>query len=245
MKGRYITGTSGWSYDHWQEIFYPQGLNAAKRLEYYASRFDSVEINNTFYRLPSEETFIKWRETVTDDFLFSVKASRYITHMKKLKNCEPSIAGFLEKSGLLGHKLGPILFQLPPGWHFNGERLSTFLSLLDPRFKYAFEFRDMSWFNDEAYRLLEKHGAALCLYHMPGFETPQILTAPFAYLRFHGTNYLYCGSYPEEEICRWAEIIKKFSNKGIDIYTYFNNDAEANAVKDALRLKKALNEERG
>jgi len=160
--------------------------------------------------------------------------------MKKLKDTEAATAGFIERAKLLHHHLGPILFQLPPRWGYNGERLGSFLSTLDPALRVAFEFRNMSWFNDEAYSILKNHGAALCLYQMPGFETPKIVTAPFVYIRFHGTGNLYSGSYGDEEIHRWGEIMRDFSNKGFDIYSYFNNDAEGNAVKDAGRLEKVL-----
>lgn len=240
MKGHYMIGTSGWSYNHWQGLFYPEGLKDGERLAYYAQQFKTVEVNNTFYQLPGEDNFLKWKETVPEDFIFSLKASRYISHMKKLKGCEEATGNFLKRSKLLKNKLGPILFQLPPRWSYNGERLSSFLSTLEPDLRYTFEFRDVSWFNDETYVILENYGAALCLYHMPGLETPQIVTAPFVYMRFHGTNQLYSGSYPEKEIHRWGEIIKGFSNKGIDIYAYFNNDERGNAIKDAVRLTEVL-----
>lgn len=244
MKGRCIIGTSGWSYDHWQGIFYPENLKSADRLRYYASQFESVEINNSFYRLPSEEAFIKWKETVPENFIFSIKGSRYITHMKKLKNSEAATATFIDRAKLLGHHLGPILFQLPPYWHYNGDRFHTFLSALDPALRFAFEFRDSSWFTEEAYGLLEKHGAALCLYHMPGFETPKIVTTSFTYIRFHGMDNLYAGAYPDKEILRWGGIISGYRDKGIDIYAYFNNDAAGNAVTDARRLGEVLNVKR-
>jgi len=138
MKGRCIIGTSGWSYDHWQGVFYPHQLRATHRLSHYASHFDSVEINNTFYRLPTEETFLKWKGSVGKNFLFAIKVSRYITHMKKLKNAEIAINNFLERAKSLGQHLGPILFQLPPRWRYNGERLSSFVSLLDPSLKFVY-----------------------------------------------------------------------------------------------------------
>lgn len=236
MGGQFIIGTSGWSYNHWQGIFYPDQIKPSERLAYYASQFNSVEINCTFYRLPSEETFIKWRETVPHNFLFSIKASRYITHMKKLKNIEEAITNLMDKLKLLGKNLGPILFQFPPGWHYNGKRLNSFLSTFDPALKYTIEFRDSSWFNEEAYSILEKHGVALCLYHMPDFETPEIVTAPFVYIRFHGTKNLYVGSYSNNDLNHRVEAMKRLLYKGIDIYAYFNNDAAGNAINNARRL---------
>ena len=169
-------GTSGWHYEHWRGPFYPDDLRAPRFLAYYADRFRTVEINNSFYRLPSERALTTWRETAPPGFIFAVKASRFITHLKKLKDPEGSLAPFLERIVFLGEKLGPILFQLPPRWHFDGARLAGFLAALPAGRRFALEFRDRSWINDRALELLAAHGAAFCIYELDGFLSPREMT---------------------------------------------------------------------
>ena len=235
-KGRIRIGTSGWSYDHWVGPFYPQDLAGDKRLAYYAEHFASVEINNSFYNLPSEKTLRAWRETVGREFVFSVKASRYITHMKKLKDPEQSVTTFLERIDALEDRLGPILFQLPPHWGFNPERLKGFLDALPDRFRYSFELRDHSWHNEEAYALLASHDAAFCIYDLDGFLSPKQVTTDFAYVRLHGPDGKYQGDYDASTLSGWAGAFSTWARQGTDVYCYFDNDDSGYAALNAARL---------
>ncbi len=233
-------GTSGWVYPHWKGVFYPPNLPAREWLNFYSRHFSTVELNNSFYRLPSEESFRNWGQVTPPDFLFSVKASRFITHIKKLKVTSRPVEVFLGRARLLGPKLGPILFQLPPGWACNLERLEAFLELLPGDLTYTFEFRDESWFNPEVYSLLEKKGIALCLISLPGFQCPVRVTAPFVYIRMHGSGAVYGGLYGPEELSYWARLAKNFLREGLDLYVYFNNDAFGFAVRNAAEFAEML-----
>jgi uncharacterized protein YecE (DUF72 family) len=168
MSQRIHIGTSGWQYKHWKKSFYPEGIAASEMLSYYAGRFSTVEINKTFYQLPTEKTLNKWQDTVPENFLFTVKASRYITHMKKMKDQQKPVSAFLDRVSLLGRRLGPILFQLPPNWKCNPERLVGFLRQLPEKYRYVFEFRDPSWFIREIYEMLQDKGASFCIYELAG-----------------------------------------------------------------------------
>jgi uncharacterized protein YecE (DUF72 family) len=233
-------GTSGWSYDHWKGPFYPADLANRNMLGYYAQHLRSVEINNSFYRLPERATFEHWRDAVPDGFLFSTKASRYITHMKKLKDPKTSVRQFFMRVGALGRALGPILFQLPPRWSFNERRLADFLDHLPAKYLYAFEFRDLTWLNDCAFSLLRQRSAALCIYDLAGFQSPLEITADFCYLRLHGPNTAYGGSYEIRALARWARRISTWSRSGHAVYCYFDNDERGYAVDNALRLQAML-----
>jgi uncharacterized protein YecE (DUF72 family) len=178
-------GTSGWHYDHWVGPFYPERLAKKKFLEYYAGRFKTVEINNSFYRLPLERTFENWRDQVPAGFVFSVKASRFITHMKKLKDPEQTVEEFFQRIRGLGNKLGPIPFQLPPRWRFDSDRLEGFLKALPLEHKHAFEFRDQSWLNADVFDMLSQRGMALCAYDFGEISAPKKVTAGFIYVRLH------------------------------------------------------------
>lgn len=240
MGGQVRIGTSGWSYDHWAGSFYPEGLPPRDRLTYYADRFRTVEIDSTFYRRPSEESIARWRDTVPTDFMFSVKASRYITHLKKLRDPAQTLPSFVERVELLGERLGPVLFQLPPRWRSNPDRLGVFLGALDPRHRYAFEFRDPTWFEAPVLRLLERHGAAFCVYDLGGRQAPRTVTADFAYVRLHGPSAAYRGSYDSTALAGWAEVLRAWSAEGLDAYCYFDNDDRAHAPQDASRLRSLL-----
>jgi uncharacterized protein YecE (DUF72 family) len=231
-------GTSGWNYKHWRGRFYPERLPQAEMLAFYARHFDTVEINNTFYHLPKLRTFSAWRETAPKDFLFAVKASRFITHMKKLKAPKTSSKKLLTRVQRLEGTLGPILFQLPPSWHRDEDRLARFLESLPERHRYAFEFRDPGWLKQEIYNLLKDHNVALCIHDFRGDKTPKEITADFTYIRMHGPRKAaYSGSYPPRVLQKWAQQIKEWQRSLKDIYVYFNNDAEGNAVKDAFKLR--------
>ena len=206
---------------------------------FYARHFDTVEINNSFYRLPTAKTFDNWRESSPRRFCFAVKASRFITHMKKLKDPERSSEKFLLVADRLEEKLGPILFQLPPRWKLNVERLREFLETLPHEHKYVFEFREASWFVPEVFELLRKYNVAHCIHDFADMKVPHELTARFTYIRFHGpTSAKYAGWYSTSELKDWAKRIKKW--RVSEVYVYFNNDPEGAAVKNALELKKLL-----
>jgi uncharacterized protein YecE (DUF72 family) len=235
-------GTSGWHYKHWlDDVFYPSGTKPAQMFEFYARHFDTVEINNSFYHLPSATTFDNWRDSSPPNFLFAVKASRFITHMKKLKDPKPSSEKFFAVADRLGKKLGPILFQLPPRWKVNVERFAAFLESLPKRHKYVFEFRDETWFVPEVYALMRRHKAAFCIHDFSDMKVPQEITAPFTYIRFHGpTTAKYFGSYSTSQLQMWAERIADWSREISAAYIYFNNDPGGEAVKNAIELKRLV-----
>ncbi len=236
-------GTSGWSYDHWTGPFYPSDLPSEQRLPEYARHLNSTEINNSFYHLPSIDTLRAWRESVPDDFCFAVKASRYITHMKKLKDPSQGLEGLLERVQVLGAKRGPLLFQLPPNWRFNPERLEQFLNALEGAGRCAFEFRDHSWINDEALALLEHANAAFCIYDLAGYQTPRHLTADFVYLRLHGPQEAYRGSYDDQTLTEWAQALRAWNARGLDTYCWFDNDEAGYAPRNAQTLAEQLEPE--
>ena len=209
---------------------------------YYTRHFNTVEINNTFYQLPAEKTVDLWRETAPEGFCFAVKASRFITHMKKLKQPETSTERFFSVlADRLGTKLGPILFQLPPGWSVNVDRLAQFLESLPLDHKYVFEFRDRSWLTSEVFELLHKHNVALCIHDLSDQRTPFTITSDFTYIRFHGPGHAkYTGSYSHDELQSWANRIEGWRANLTAVFVYFNNDVGGWAVKNAIELKGLL-----
>jgi uncharacterized protein YecE (DUF72 family) len=237
-------GTSGFHYKHWRGPFYPEKLPARKWLDYYTQHFDTVELNNTFYRLPLETGLANWRDSTPENFHFAVKGSRFITHMKKLSDPENAISKFFERVDLLDRKLGPVVFQLPPWWEVNEERLEAFLEALPPRRDYAFELRNPTWQNDRVYRILRRHNAAFCIYEIAGFHTALEITADWTYVRLHGPGGAYQGSYPGETLERWAARIREWQQSLRAIYVYFDNDQAAYAVENALALKRLVNGDR-
>ena len=240
MKQGIHIGTSGWSYQHWKGPFYPSDLHDDQMLAYYVQHFNNVEINTSFYHLPREETLLHWQQSTPADFLFSAKASRYITHMKKLKDPEDSVSTFIERISRLGNKLGPILFQLPPNWHFNAERLEVFLHTLNRKFRYAFEFRDHSWLNETCFDLLSRHDAALCIYELDGFISPKTITSDFVYVRLHGPAGAYQGNYDTRTLKCWAREISDWSSQDKDVFCYFDNDQLGYAAHNAQQLQTML-----
>jgi uncharacterized protein YecE (DUF72 family) len=240
-SGSPLIGTSGWHYAHWKGPFYPEGIKASRMLEFYTDHFRTVEINNSFYRLPEKKTLTSWHDQVPGDFVFAVKASRYITHMKKLRDPRRATKRFLKRVETLGDRIGPILFQLPPRWKFNPERLELFLDALPSDFKYALEFRDPTWFDQRAYDLLENYGVAFCIYELAGFLSPRRVTADFVYVRLHGpTQNRYEGSYSERTLASWTSAFSNWSRRGKRVYCYFDNDQAGYAPKNALRLQAML-----
>lgn len=235
-------GTSGWHYKHWLGVFYPEGTRTSEMFEFYARHFDTVEINNSFYRLPTATTFDNWRESSPRNFCYAVKASRFITHMKKLKDPQPSSAKFFLVADRLREKLGPILFQLPPRWKMNIQRFEEFLRSLPGEHQYAFEFRDETWLVREVYDLLRAYNAAFCIHDFADMKVPREITADFTYVRFHGpTSAKYWGSYSDTDLRTWANRINKWRRDLSSIYVYFNNDPEGAAVRNALTLKQLVN----
>ena len=233
-------GTCGWHYPHWSGPFYPPDVDQRGFLRHYANQFRTVEINNTFYQLPDKETLLRWRETVPSDFLFAVKANRYITHMKKLKDSEEPLARMLEAVCVLGDKLGPILFQLPPRWHVNMKRLRSFLEVLPEQHRYAIEFRDRSWFDSWVYDLLREHEVAFCIHDLARQASPKVITSDVVYVRLHGPSGRYQGRYTQQMIARWAAAIWIWAREQRQIYCYFNNDVGGYATENALELQQTL-----
>lgn len=239
-KGKFYIGTSGWHYKHWLGRFYPHKLKASEQLDYYLNFFDSVEINNSFYRLPPCDTFTKWKGSTPPEFQFSVKASRYITHMKKLNEAEEALDVFLNNAGCLDEKLGTILFQLPPGWKLNLDRFQSFLEALPKDQRFVFEFRNTSWYTEEVYQLLVEHHCAFCIYELAGHQSPAKVTTDFVYVRLHGPGDKYQGSYTPEALQLWANTLIDWSTQGKDVYVYFDNDQQAFAAFNALTLKEMV-----
>ncbi len=233
-------GTSGWNYDHWKNVFYPEDLNQDNWLKFYSEKFQTVEINNSFYHLPKMETFKKWKAAVPGNFIFSVKASRYITHMKKLKDPEESIKKIFNNIKVLKNSLGPVLFQLPPHWHFNKERLINFIKVLPKKYKYTFEFRDDTWWNEDTYEILKNNNAAFCIYELGNQKSPKEITADFIYIRLHGPKEKYSGNYSKEILSGWSGAFAQWGKNVSEIYCYFDNDAGGYAVKNAMELQAML-----
>lgn len=233
--GKLYCGTSGWNYKHWREIFYPRELPQSKWLEFYSEHFDTVEINNSFYKLPERATFESWRNQSSPVFTFSVKASRFLTHLKRLSDPEEPLDRLLTHASGLEEKLGPILYQFPPGWPFQKERLTHFLELLPKNVRHVFEFRNATWQTDEVDNLLREHGVAYCIMSSPDLPCRLITTCEFTYIRMHSGGSETEGCYSDESLAKWAEHIKEFLLKG-DVYIYFNNDYKGFAVENAKTL---------
>ncbi len=238
--GNIHIGTSGWNYKHWSGPFYPEKLAQKKWLKFYSDRFSTVEINNSFYRLPDKQTFLTWKQTVPDNFIFSVKGSRYITHMKKLKDPGGPVKNFMQNVRHLQEKLGPVLFQLPPRWKFNQGRLKNFLEIL-PDGRYTFEFRDQSWWNEQTCQILENYNAAFCIFERAGVLTPKNITADFAYIRLHGPGEAYQGRYDDQTLAGWAGAMTTWKKSVKTVYCYFDNDQNGYAAENAKRLNDMVN----
>lgn len=241
MTGALRIGCSGYNYDGWRGRFYPEGVPKKKWFEHYAGEFDTVEINKTFYNLPDTSTFDGWHDQAPGGFRYALKLNRYGTHMKKLKDAGEWVPNFTERAERLKTFLGPTLAQLPPNWSFDADRLRRFLDAWPRRLDLAVEMRDRSWLTAEAYDLLADHGVAL-VWHDLLADHPEVTTADFAYLRFHGPDpdHPYGGAYSEEAIVSAADRIKTHLGGGRDVWVYFNNDQEAQAPEDARRLREAV-----
>jgi uncharacterized protein YecE (DUF72 family) len=241
MPARCLIGTSGWSYRHWRGPFYPSGMGkGADQLLFYAARFDTVEVNGTFYRLIEVDTLRRWREATPKGFVFACKGSRYITHMKRLKEPERAVGRFFERVEALEDKLGPIVFQLPGRFKPDRARLAHFLEVLPVDHRYSFEFRDPAWFEPEILEVLAARNVALCLYEFAGQQAPLEITADFVYIRLHGPGGPYQGSYSDAALRTWAKRIRAWTKAGRDVYCYFDNDDSGYAPRNALRLRSML-----
>jgi uncharacterized protein YecE (DUF72 family) len=237
-------GTSGFHYKHWIGRFYPPKTPASKMLDFYLQHFDTVELNNSFYRLPTAEAFDAWRDATPADFVFAVKASRFITHNKKLKDPEHALDNLLPRAAHLGPKLGPILFQLPPHWRVNPERLESLLEILPRDLRYTFEFRELSWITPAIISILTKFNTAFCIYELAGYHSPLDITADFAYVRLHGPSRgKYQGSYSKERLNLWVRQIETWAKSLKAIYIYFDNDQHGYAAANALTLKSMLSQD--
>lgn len=237
MTGKVHIGCSGWVYRHWRDLFYPAKLPQRLWFAHYSDTFRTVELNTSFYHLPKAETFAKWRDQAPEGFHYAVKAPRFITHMKKLKDCSEPVEEFLGRARNLGAAIGPILYQLPPRWTFDRERLEDFIALLPTDLAHVFEFREKSWLAEEALDLLDRRGIAFCAHDMPGLATPPWASGPIAYVRFHGGTGKYVGRYSDGALLAWTDWIVAQASAGRDIWCYFNNDIHGHAVHDALTLR--------
>lgn len=252
QKGKLFIGTSGWVYPHWEGIFYPEDLAAKDKLKYFSKHFKTAEINYSFYHLPRPTTYESWYKQTPDDFIFAVKASRFITHIKRLKEVGDAWKTFLENALNLKEKLGPILFQFPPSFQATSEnikRLEGFLKYINLTIKqynnitirFAFEFRHETWRDEKVYGLLKKYNAALVISNSPTWEQiekPEF--ADFVYVRMHGSRILFGSKYTNKELKDLAQKIKIWMSQGLDVYVYFNNDAMGYAIQNAKTLKSFL-----
>lgn len=241
MSSTYI-GTSGWQHDNWTGV-YPDDLTQSDWLAHYARTFTTVEVNNTFYQRPDAETLRTWRRQTPEDFTFAIKANQYITHFKKLKDPAEPVQNLYRSLEPLGDALGPILFQCPPNWHQNLDRLRQFLDTLSDEYRHVFEFRDPTWLNDGTADALAAHEAAFCIYDFGDRSTLRTVTADWVYVRLHGAGEAYRGRYSDEALDEWARQVREWTEEGRDVYVYFNNTAgQGHAPHDAQRLRKRLAE---
>lgn len=236
--GNVWIGTSGWTYDGWRGPFYPEDVAKKRWLQWYAAQFATTEVNGSFYRTPSLEAVKAWREQTPEDFRFAWKASKFITHWKRLSEASANSLELMEtRLKVLGPKLGPVLFQLPARFKADRERLAAFLKLLSKRRRYAFEFRDATWFDEGIFKLLRKRNVALCISDHHDAPTPWDTTADFVYIRGHGPTGEYHSRYGLKTLRQWAANAAKWKRQGLDVYCYFDNDQKSAAPKDARRME--------
>lgn len=230
-------GTSGWEYAHWRGGFYPVDLPRDRWLEFYAARFDTVELNASFYRLPEAATFARWSQRVDPRFRFAVKASRYLTHVRRLREPREPLDRLWSRARRLGDRLGPVLYQLPPRWRPNPERLQAFLGAIPADGGQVLEFRDAGWYRADIMSLIERSRVSLCLHDMAGSATVPKPIGPLVYVRFHGAGQRYGGSYNPQRLAAWADRMAGWAADGRRVWAYFNNDIGGHAVTDAARLR--------
>lgn len=246
MSGRIHIGTSGWNYTGWSGIFYPEEAKPRDFLGFYSGRFSTVEVNYSFYHLPRTTTYERWVEQTPDKFLFTLKLSRFITHIKRLKEVKTALRTFVERSETLGSKRGPLLIQLPPSFSLTDVNLKRIRDFLENLSQFgvlaAVELRHNSWFVPEVYKLFENAGSALVIANSSRYPNPpeDASTADFVYFRFHGPQELFASSYTDEELKYYAKIIRKHKQQNREVYVYFNNDFGGHAVRNALTIKRLL-----
>ena len=231
-------GCSGWNYKHWRGLFYPADLPMKRWFAHYAAVFDTVEINNTHYRLPEAGVFAAWRDAAPPGFVYAVKASRFLTHYKKLEAPGEPIERLTSRASHLGDRLGPLLYQLPPKWKLDLGRLRDFVEVLPGEFTHVLEFREPSWMTDAVFALLDQAGVSFCTHDMPGLEVPRLAVGPAAYVRFHGSSGKYVGRYPDGMLEEWHAWMRDQAAAGRRVFAYFNNDIHGHAIEDALALKR-------
>jgi uncharacterized protein YecE (DUF72 family) len=243
---RLFIGTSGWTYSSWKGAFYPETLPSKRYLEFYSREFDSTEVNYSFYHLPRPSTYEKWAAQVPKDFIFALKASRFITHVKRLIGIEEAWSTFVQNALALGSHLGPVLLQFPPSLRIDRKRLGAFLRAAQRpvarshRLRLACEFRHDSWFTEEIFSLLSRYNATLCVADSPRYPRQNVVTANFVYIRFHGRTKLFASKYSDAELAEEAKRIKRYLRDGLDTYVYFNNDALGYAVENARTLRQMI-----
>jgi uncharacterized protein YecE (DUF72 family) len=238
---RVLIGTSGWHYDSWRGPFFPKGLPLTAQLQFYASQFSSAELNGVFYRTPTPEAVESWRLQTGKDFVFAWKASKFITHWKRLSESSANSLELLEdRLTLLGNKVGPILFQLPPNFRADADRLGEFFKMLSGNRRYSFEFRDPSWYAPRILKMLAEQNISLCLSDHHDAPAPWKRTADFVYVRGHGPGGRYRGHYADRTLMEWARRIRSWKKQGKDVYVYFDNDQKSAAPADALKLRQML-----
>ena len=235
-SGKIYIGTSGWSYKSWASSFYPKEIPVKRQLEYYATQFPTVEINASFYRLPQRSTFKTWRDTAPGGFLYAVKGSRAVTHLKRLKPGAKSFPLLLERAQLLVPRLGPFLWQLPPSFPKNTERLKHFLQALPKRFVHAVEFRHPTWLEPEVDELLKRYRVAKVSISSLAMPMQLEATTNFVYVRFHGLSGGSAHDYSDQELEPWAEHLRRCARQGLNGFAYFNNDVNTRAPDNARRL---------
>ena len=240
MRAAIRIGTSGWEYPHWVGSFYPRDLARDRRLEFYADRFDTVELNNSFYRLPDAEVFARWARRVPDHFAFAVKASRYLTHLRRLREPDEPLRRLWGRAERLGIQLGPMLYQLPPRWRPNHDRLAAFLASVPQGRPQAIEIRDRRWYGPQLAGTLIEAGVALCIHDMPESTPAPERVGPFVYARFHGAGERYGGAYSTQRLTAWAGRMAGWSEQGWPVWAHFNNDIGGHAIRDAERLRSLL-----
>jgi uncharacterized protein YecE (DUF72 family) len=241
-----LIGTSGWTYASWKGPFYAKDLPSRDYLDFYTKEFPPTEVNYSFYHLPKRSTYERWRTQVPAKFLFAVKASRFITHIKRLHDAQDAWKLFIENASALGPHLGPILFQFPPSFRIDADRLKHFLQQAQTTadgvgpLKLVCEFRHDSWFTEEIYELLRARGVALCIADGAKYARRDVITADFAYIRYHGRNRMFASDYTDKELTAEAALIQRYKQDGLDVFVYFNNDAMGYAVKNARMLSALL-----
>src|ERR1700709_328717 len=238
---RILIGTSGWHYKSWRGPFFPQGLPLKAQLQFYASQLPTAELNGVFYRTPTPSAVKGWRDQTGKDFVFAWKASKFITHWKRLSGNSINSLELLEnRLSFLGNKVGPILFQLPPNFRADADRFGKFLKMLRKKRRYSFEFRDPSWYAPQILRMLAEQNISLCLSDHHDAPAPWKRTADFVYIRGHGPGGCYKGHYPTNALTEWAKRIRSWKKQGNDVYVYFDNDQKSAAPADALKLRQMI-----